>query len=111
MILKKATKQTKKLYEELKRKGVSSVLEYWDGNKHVDICIPNEKIYIEVDGPGHYLNPKQIITDFKRDYWSNKKNGFYTFHIPNEKIEMECEKIADAIFLVTEELKKERRNA
>lgn len=103
--LNKATKQAKKLYAELKKLDVECILEYWDGKKHIDICLPEAKIFIEVDGSQHYDNPDQILRDFKRDYWSSTKEGFHTIHIPNEKIEEEAGKIAKALVEVVERIK------
>lgn len=38
----------------LKKRGVELELEHWDGHKHVDIYIPKDHLYIEVDGVPHY---------------------------------------------------------
>lgn len=105
MKLNKATRQARKLYTELKKLEVKCILEYWDGKKHIDICLPEAKIFIEVDGSQHYDNPDQIMRDFKRDYWTSKKEGFHTIHIPNEKIDKEVEKIAKAFAEVVERIK------
>jgi very-short-patch-repair endonuclease len=91
-----ATPQAKKLYYALKARDVYCILEFWDGKKHVDIGLPDAKICIEVDGAQHYDNPEQILRDFKREHWSDE-DGFSTLHIPNEKIDQEAEKIAEAI--------------
>lgn len=84
------------LIEALQKRNVVIDPEHWDGHKHVDILIPKAKLYIEVDGLGHQTKPEQIISDFKRDYFSFK-DGFFTKHITNESIESHVEEIADAI--------------
>jgi very-short-patch-repair endonuclease len=76
--------------------GIETVLEHWDGHKHVDIYIPKGKIYIEIDGPQHYTNPLQIVDDFKRDHYSDD-DGFHTMHIPNEVVQKNAIQIARAL--------------
>jgi very-short-patch-repair endonuclease len=91
-----ATEETKDLYNALKKRGIISILEYWDGAKHVDICIKKARLFIEVDGLQHAINPKQIITDLKRDHYSCE-DGFSTMRIPNEIIKKHLDSLADAI--------------
>ncbi len=100
--MKKSTPQTIALAEALRKRGVQVELEHWDGHKHVDIFIPEGKIYIEVDGPLHDMRPKQVVADFNRDYFSAKE-GFFTKHITNQEIEEHLEAIADAIAKVAKE--------
>jgi len=64
--------------------------------KTVDIYIPKDQIFIEVDGMHHITKPESIISDFNRDYFSHKK-GFFTKHITNEAIDSHLDEIADAI--------------
>ncbi len=101
MKLKQVTKETKELYKNLNEKNINCILEYSDGDKHVDICIPKFKIYIEVDDLQHCISPKQIITDFKRDSYF-EQDGFDTIHIPNLVLEEHVEEIANAIVEVVE---------
>ena len=56
-------------------------------------------MYIEIEGLQHFTDPKQIIADFKRDYYSNKENHF-TFRITNQLIDTHLNEITDAIFHV-----------
>ncbi len=91
-----ATKEAKELYKALKKRGVKCVLEYWDGHKHSDICIPKAKIFIEVDGMSHYTNSRQIKTDFKRDHYSDDA-GYDTIRIPNELLLDNLDRIAATI--------------
>ena len=92
----KPTKQVLLLAEALQRRGVELRIEHWDGHKHIDIYIPKDNLYIEVDGLHHYTEHKQIIADFNRDYFSFK-DGFFTKRITNELVENHLEEIADAI--------------
>lgn len=95
------TKQVSMLADALQKRGVIFEIEHWDGHKHVDIYIPNDHLYIEVDGVPHSTNVKQIIADFNRDYFSFK-GGFYTKHITNELIENHLDEIANAIATVAQ---------
>ena len=90
------TKFARLLWAALNKRGIESITEYPDGHKSIDIAIPAARLYIEVDGVQHLNNPDQIITDFKRDYYSNK-DGFYTLHIHNDDIKNHLNSIADAI--------------
>ena len=92
----KPTKQVLMLVGALRKRGVVLEVEHSDGHKHVDIYIPKDKMYIEVDGVPHSTNVKQIIADFNRDYFSYK-DGYFTKHITNELIENHLDKIANAI--------------
>lgn len=84
------------LHDELKRRGVESILEYNDGHKNVDLAILPAKLYIEVDGIQHLTNPDQIKTDFIRDYYSQRE-GFFTLRLPNEILQNHLGGITDAI--------------
>lgn len=97
----KPTKQVLMLADALRKRNVVLEVEHPDGHKHVDIYIPADKLYIEVDGVPHATKVKQIIADFNRDYFSHKE-GFFTKHITNELIMNHLEEIADAIAKVAE---------
>ena len=97
----KPTIQVKMLADALIQRGVTLELEKWDGHKHIDIYIPNDNLYIEVDGLPHSTNVKQIISDFNRDYFSFK-DGFFTKHITNELIENHLDEVANAIAKVAQ---------
>jgi very-short-patch-repair endonuclease len=97
----KPTKHVEMLADELRKKGVSFTLEHDDGHKHVDIYIPKDNIYIEVDGLPHSTDVKRIVSDFNRDYFSFKE-GFFTKHVTNEQIENHAKEIARAIAKVVE---------
>lgn len=97
-----ATPQTKALYDALAKRGIESVLEYFDGHKHVDLAILSAGIYIEIDGSHHFTDAKQIQSDFKRGYWSTI-NNFDTIHISNLIIDKYLDQVADAIAIVVNE--------
>ena len=93
---KTVTTQALKLSEALNEKGVNHTLEYDDGFKHVDIAIEWAKLYLEIEGEQHLYNPKQIITDYKRDNYS-LKDGFYTIRIPNTIIQKDVRSVAECV--------------
>ena len=94
------TPQVTKLYNALIERGIKCEMEVFDGHKHIDISIPWAMIDIEVDGLQHYIDPEQIKSDFKRNYWSIQRDDYDTFHIPNTIIDSHLEKVADAIAVV-----------
>jgi very-short-patch-repair endonuclease len=96
MPIKQSTKETLALVHALEARGVHCETEHWDGHKHVDIFIPSIKLYIEVDGMLHDINPKQIMADFKRDHYSNK-GEFYTKRFSNHAVTKHLNAITDAI--------------
>jgi very-short-patch-repair endonuclease len=90
------TKFARLLYGALARRGIESITEYSDGHKTVDLAIPSAGLYIEVDGVQHLNNPEQIITDFMRDYYS-ERDGIFTLHVHNEDLKKHLNSIANAI--------------
>ena len=101
------TKQTRALYEELNKRGVQGKLEYWDGHKHIDIAILEAGIFIEIDGMQHFMDPKEIERDFKRNHYS-EGDDFNTIHIPNIVIDNYLERVADAVAKVAKSRKKRK---
>lgn len=91
-----ATPQAEMLYNALIKRGIKCEKEKWDGYKHIDIAITWAKINIEVDGNQHYTDPKQMIADYKRNYYSNLK-GYQTIRLPNFIIEQDLDEVADSI--------------
>jgi very-short-patch-repair endonuclease len=99
------TPEAHALTEALKKHGVIVYTELYDGHKHIDITIPRAKINIEVDGIQHLTNPNQILADFSRGYYSNKK-GFHTLHIPNEMIRLHLPEISKGLAEASKMLEK-----
>ena len=69
------TEHEKKLIRALQDRGIELTVHHWDGHKHIDIYIPDDNLYIEVDGMHHITNPDRIISDFNRDYFSFKEGS------------------------------------
>ena len=90
------TKEASDLKKALEEKGVCVYRELDDGHKHIDLAIPKAKINVEVDGIQHLTNPKQILADLSRGYFSHK-NGYDTMHIPNEMIRQHLPEISEAL--------------
>lgn len=90
------TKEADSLKKALEEHGVRVLVELHDGYKHIDLAIPRAKLNIEVDGIQHLTDPKQIIADLNRGYYSHK-NGYNTMHIPNEMINLHLKEISDAL--------------
>ena len=75
---------------------IFTILEHCDEHKCVDLYIPEIKLFIEVDGLSHFIDPEQIMTDFARDHYSDDA-GFNTMRIPNVLIENNLMSIVSAI--------------
>ncbi len=90
------TKEALALKQALQYRGVRVFVELNDGHKNIDLAIPKAKLNIEVDGIQHLTNPKQIVADLSRGYYSHK-NGYDTMHIPNEMVNRHLEDIAQAL--------------
>jgi len=99
------TPQAKELCKRLNENGIDAKLEYWDGHKHVDIAILDSKLYIEIDGVQHYIDPKKIEADILRDQYS-ELNGFATVRFPRLLFENHLDRIAQAVIQVVEKRKK-----
>ena len=84
------------LKEALEERGVKVYKELHDGFKTIDLALPKAKINIEVDGIQHLTDPKQILADLGRGYYSHK-NGYDTMHIQNEMIHSHLEEISEAL--------------
>lgn len=93
---KTPTAEATSLKKALEDRGVKVYVELHDGFKTVDLTIPRAKINIEVDGIQHLTDPKQILADLGRGYYSHK-NGYDTMHIQNEMIRRHLAEIADAL--------------
>lgn len=90
------TKQTIALADALRARNINVAIEHWDGHKHIDIFVPEARLYVEVDGLRHYTDAKQIISDLKRDHFSDG-DDFSTMRITNQLVDNYLNEIADAI--------------
>ena len=115
---KEPTTYAKKLYDALKRRKSLDrcyiELEKYDGHKHIDITIEFQYkpiLNIEIDSKEHLTNSDKLWSDIQRDYWSNKKTGVNTIHIPNDWIKTDCSKIARSIESVVKNIYWEINNA
>jgi len=90
------TAEADTLRRALEDRGVKVYVELHDGFKTVDLAIPRAKINVEVDGIQHLTDPKQIVADLGRGFYSHK-NGYDTMHIQNEMIRAHLNEIADAL--------------
>ncbi|MDO6491590.1 MAG: hypothetical protein ABJD66_11285 [Cellulophaga sp.] len=73
------------LYYGLKSRGLTPMLEWWDGKKSIDIAISRVKLNIEIDTEYNMLTHEQAINDLEEAMHSFK-NGFTTIRIPNDLI-------------------------
>ena len=95
---RKSTPEAQLLKQELEKRGLIVRDEFFDGHKCVDLVIHRARLHIEVDGKHHYMDARQILADLNRMYYSDK-DGYGTFHIPNDYITDSgyLQKVADAV--------------
>ncbi|MEK7634925.1 MAG: DUF559 domain-containing protein [Patescibacteria group bacterium] len=79
------TIETNRLKSALENLGVRVLVEVDDGYKHIDLTIPDARINIEVDGNQHLTDVQQILSDLKRNHYSDDR-GYDTIHITNTSI-------------------------
>lgn len=90
------TKEAAALKGALEKHGLRVYQELDDGHKTIDLAIPRAKLNVEVDGIQHLTDPKQIVADLSRGYYSHK-NGYDTMHIPNEMVRLHLDTISKAL--------------
>ena len=73
------------LYYGLKEVGESPMLEWWDGNKFVDLAFSRVKLNIEIDDQYEKLTDQQAINHLE-EVMHSFKNGFTTIRIPHTLI-------------------------
>ncbi|MDO6516908.1 hypothetical protein Q4562_06680 [Zobellia uliginosa] len=82
MVTNNTPREAIQLYYGLKEAGVSSMLEWWDGKKSIDIAISRVKLNIEIDTEYHMMTHEQAINDLEEAMHSFQ-NGFTTIRIPH----------------------------
>jgi len=93
---KKPTLEAQDLKTALEKLGLRVLAEVDDGHKHIDLSIPDARMNIEVDGSQHLTDPYQILSDLKREHYSDDL-GYDTIHIPNQAIHTNLGGIASAV--------------
>lgn len=92
------------LYYGLKEAGVNAMLEWWDGNKSIDIAISRVKLNIEIDTEYHMMTHEQAINDLEEAMHSFK-NGFTTIRIPHVLIKYYLKETVSNILGIMEGLR------
>ncbi|MEM8506692.1 MAG: hypothetical protein AAF717_02630 [Bacteroidota bacterium] len=75
-------KEAIQLFYALKDAGANPMLEWWDGQKSVDIAISRVKLNIEIETEYRNITHEQAIHDLEEAMHSFK-NGFTTIRIPH----------------------------
>lgn len=92
------------LYYGLKDKGITPMMEWWDGKKSVDLAVSRVKLNIEVDTEYQMLTHEQAINDLEEAMHSFK-NGFTTIRIPHVVIKYYLKETVINILGIIEGLK------
>ncbi|MDP5231272.1 MAG: hypothetical protein NWQ38_12840 [Cellulophaga sp.] len=94
------------LYYGLKAIGITSMLEWWDGKKSVDLAISRVKLNIEIDTDYTTITHEQAILDLEEAMHSFK-NGFTTIRIPHVVIKYYLKETVKNIEAIVEGLKED----
>lgn len=92
----KPTKEETDLMKSLEKLGIRVLSQVPDGHKVIDLAIPSARINIEVDGSQHVTDAYQILSDLKREHYSDVL-GYDTIHITNQAIRTNLGGIASAL--------------
>ena len=92
------------LYYGLKAAGVHPMLEWWDGNKSIDIAVSRVKLNIEIDTEYQMLTHEQAINELEETMHSYK-NGFTTIRIPHILIKHYLQETVNNILGIIEGLR------
>ena len=92
------------LYYALKEAGANPMLEWWDGQKSIDIAISRVKLNIEVETDYHLITHEQAINDLEEAMHSFK-NGFTTVRIPHVVIKYYLDETVKNILGIIQGLK------
>ena len=92
------------LYYGLKNVGESPMLEWWDGDKFVDLAFSRVKLNIEIDDQYEKLTDEQAI-NYLQEVMQSCKDGFTTINIPDMLIKYHLKDTVNNILGIMEGLK------
>ncbi|MCX2719712.1 hypothetical protein [Lentiprolixibacter aurantiacus] len=92
------------LYYGLKNAGVSPMLEWWDGNKSIDIAISRVKLNIEIDTDYQMMTHEQAMNNLEEAMHSFR-NGFTTIRIPHTLIRHYLSETVNSVLGIIEGLR------
>ena len=92
------------LYYALKERGAQPMLEWWDGNKSVDIAFSRVKLNIEIDTEYDLITHEQALKDLEESMHSFK-NGFTTIRIPHLTVKYYLDDTVENILGIISSLK------
>lgn len=96
------------LYYGLKKAGESPMLEWWDGNKFVDLAFSRVKLNIEIDDRYEKLTDQQAIEHLE-EVMHSFKNGFTTIRIPHTLIKYHLKDTVTNIIGIMEGLRENQK--
>ena len=93
-----------KLYYGLKAAGESPMLEWWDGNKFIDLAFSRVKLNIEIDDKYEKLTDQQVI-EYLNKVMQSFSNGFTTIKIPHSLVDHHLKETVNNILAIMEGLR------
>lgn len=92
------------LFYGLKDAGAHPMLEWWDGQKSVDIALSRVKLNIEIDTEFDRLTHQRALADLD-DAMQSFRKGFTTLRIPSIAVKYYLKKTVENILEIAEGLK------
>jgi len=97
-----------KLFYALRESGANPMLEWWDGQKSIDIAISRVKLNIEIDTHDHMITDEQVLIDLDEGMYSFN-NGFTTIRIPHTQVTTGLKQLVTSILRIIKDLKANTR--
>ena len=92
------------LYYGLKAAGASPMLEWWDGDRFIDIAFSRVKLNIEIDNQYEQLTVEQLVSNLEKDMQADY-NGFTTIRIPQLLVQNSFNQIVENLLGIVEGLR------
>lgn len=84
------------------------MLEWWDGNKSVDIAISRVKLNLEIDSEYQMLTTEEVLETLEQRMY-DFDDGFTTIRIPKVLIRQCLQDIIEAVQCIAESMKARAR--
>ena len=84
------------LFYGLRQAGASPMLEWWDGNKSVDIAMSRVKLNLEIDTEYQMFSSDQVLSTLEERMYAFK-DGFTTIRIPHMLVRQHLSSTVEAI--------------
>lgn len=88
--------QAIRLYYGLKEAGESPMLEWWDGQRSIDIALSRVRLNIEIDNSPGETTLDQALVELQQAA-DSLQQGFTTFYIPEQLVREDLDKAVSQV--------------